>query len=112
MTEKLKKYQQIVQQLLRNYAEVKPAYGEFEVETIFDTERNHYQVVHLGWQNKRWVHHCPMHLDIRNEKIWIFYNSTEHDLAADLVELGVPKHDIVLGFYPSFMREMSDYAVG
>jgi hypothetical protein len=53
-----------------------------------------------------------MHLDIRHEKIWIFYNSTEHDIAADLVDLGVPKQDIVLGFHPPFMREMSDYAVG
>nr|WP_083616704.1 element excision factor XisI family protein [Planktothrix paucivesiculata] len=26
--------------------------------------------------------------------------------------MGVPKQDIVLGFYPPFMREMSDYAVG
>ncbi|WP_242072093.1 element excision factor XisI family protein [Nostoc sp. FACHB-110] len=26
--------------------------------------------------------------------------------------LGIPKQDIVLGFYPPFMREMSDYAVG
>jgi hypothetical protein len=83
-----------------------------EVEAIFDTQRNHYQIVHLGWQHKRWVHHCVMHLDIRNEKIWIFSNSTEHDIAADLVNLGVPKQDIVLGFYPPFMGEMSDYAVG
>jgi len=52
-----------------------------------------------------------MHLDIRNEKIWIFYNSTEHDIAADLVDLGVPKQDIVLGFHP-LVREMSDYAIG
>ncbi|XQQ07618.1 MAG: element excision factor XisI family protein [Leptolyngbya sp. IPPAS B-1204] len=63
-------------------------------------------------QHKRWVHHCVMHLDIRNEKVWIFYNSTEHDIAADLVNLGVPKQDIVLGFHPPFVREMSDYAVG
>jgi hypothetical protein len=26
--------------------------------------------------------------------------------------LGVPTQDIVLGFHPPFMREMSDYAVG
>ncbi len=57
-------------------------------------------------------HHCIIHLDIRIEKIWIFNNSTEHDIAADLVDLGVPKQDIVLGFYPPFMREMSDYGVG
>lgn len=112
VTDKLKNYQQIVRQLLNGYAEIKPAYGDFEIETIFDTEQDRYQIVHLGWQHKRWVHHCVIHLDIRNEKIWIFYNSTEHDIAADLVDLGVQKQDIVLGFYPPFMREMSDYAVG
>ncbi len=112
VTDKLTKYQRIVQQLLIGYGEVKPAYGDFEVETIFDTQQSRYQIVHLGWQHKRWVHHCIIHLDIRNEKIWIFYNSTEHDIAANLVNLGVPKQDIVLGFYPPFMREMSDYAVG
>jgi hypothetical protein len=63
--DKLTHYQQIVQQLLMGYAEVKPAYGEIEVETIFDTQRNHYQIVHLGWQHKRWVHDCVIHLDIR-----------------------------------------------
>jgi hypothetical protein len=112
LTGQLINYQQTVQQLLMDYAQNKPAYGDIEVETIFDTERNHYQIMHLGWQHKRWIHQCVMHLDIRNEKIWIFYNSTEHDIAADLVRLGVPKQDIVLGFHPPFMREMSDYGVG
>ncbi|NCJ06881.1 XisI protein [Synechococcales cyanobacterium C] len=105
-------YQQIVQQLLLNYAKSKPAYGDIEVEAIFDIQRNHYQIVHFGWHHKRWIHHCVMHLDIRSEKIWIFHNSTEHDIAADLVDLGVPKKDIVLGFHPPFVRELSDYAVG
>lgn len=108
---KTTQYQQVVQELLLNYAESKPAYGDIEVETISDTQRNHYQIVHLGWQHKRWVHHCVIHLDIQNEKIWISYNSTEHDIAVDLVSLDVPKQDIVLGFHPPFMREMSNYAV-
>ena len=110
--DKLANYQQIIQQLLTDYAQSKPAYGEIEVELIFDTQRHHYQIVHLGWQHKRWIHHCVIHLDIRGEKIWIFCNSTEHDIAADLMELGVPSQDIVLGFQPPFVRELSDYAVG
>lgn len=110
--DKLEKYQQIIQQLLTDYAQNKPAYGEIEVELIFDTQRHHYQIVHLGWQHKRWIHHCVIHLDIRDEKIWIFCNSTEHDITADLMELGVPSQDIVLGFQPPFVRELSDYAVG
>ncbi|MFB8788617.1 MAG: XisI protein [Potamolinea sp.] len=110
--DKLANYQQIIQQLLTDYAQNKPAYGEIEVELIFDTQRHHYQIVHLGWQHKRWIHHCVMHLDIRDEKIWIFCNSTEHDIAAELMEFGVPSQDIVLGFQPPFVRELSNYAVG
>jgi hypothetical protein len=34
VTGKSTNYQQIVQQLLMSYAEVKPAYGEIEVETF------------------------------------------------------------------------------
>ncbi|NET31778.1 MAG: XisI protein [Cyanothece sp. SIO1E1] len=109
---KLADYQSIVQDLLLEYAKIKPAYGEIDVDVSFDTERHHYQVWHIGWLRKRWVHHCPMHFAIRNEKIWLLANSTERDLAGDLVERGVPKEDIVLGFQPSYMRELSDYAVG
>ena len=108
----LKSYPNIVQELLLKYAKSKPANGEFEVQTIFDTERHHYQIVHLGWQGKRWVHHCPIHLDIRGGKIWIFRNSTEYEIEDDLMQLGVPKTDIVLGFLPETIRAMTDYGVG
>lgn len=63
--------------------------------------------MHLGWQHKRWVHDCVIHLDIRHEKNSIFYNSTDQDIAAYLVDSGVPKQDIVLGFNPPLMRKIS-----
>lgn len=110
--EKLALYQTLVQNLWQEYAKHKPANGEIEVEVSFDVERNHYQIWHLGWMQNRWVHHCPIHCAIRDEKVWLLANSTEHDVGADLVERGIPKEDIVLGFYPKYMREYSDYAVG
>ena len=45
--------------------------------------------------------------DIKDEKIWIQQNLTEDLVATELVEKGVPKHDIVLGFQSAF----TDYAV-
>lgn len=50
-------------------------------------------------------------LDIKNEKIWLQWNGTEDDIAEILVENGVPKEDIVLGFQSPFMRQFTDYAV-
>ena len=109
---KCQKNREFVQEILRNYAQVKPAYGDFEVEVIFDVKRDHYQVVSFGWHHGRWVYHCVMHVDIRDGKIWIIHNATEQDIAQELVELGVSKKNIVLGFCPPSIRAMTEYGVG
>jgi XisI protein len=104
-------YPQIVRDLLTQYSKGKPAYGDFEVETIFDLEHDRYQIVHMGWHHQRRVHHCVMHMDVRDGKIWIHHNTTEHELAIELMDLGVPKSDIVLGFCPPEMRHFTDFAI-
>ncbi|MEA5573113.1 XisI protein [Calothrix sp. UHCC 0171] len=109
--EKVTRYRQIVQQILQPYGEQKPAYGNIEVEKIFDKEHDHYQIVHVGWEGQEWVHSCIIHIDIKDEKIWLQWNGTEDDIAANLVAAGVPKEDIVLGFQSPFMRQFTDYAV-
>ena len=109
--EKLVYYRQIVQQILAKYGKRKPSHGDIEAETIFDTERDHYQVMYVGWNREQFVHGCTVHIDIKGEKIWLQWNTTEDDIAADLVAAGVPKEDIVLGFQSPFMRQFTDYAV-
>ena len=78
---------------------------------ISDTERDHYQIVHVGWEGQNWVHICIIHVDIKGGKIWLQWNGTEDDIAADLVAAGVSKQDIVLGFQSPFMRQFTEYAV-
>lgn len=109
--EKLIKYRQIVQQMLLEYGQRKPAHGDIEVETILDTERDHYQIFYVGWDKQTRVHHCSIHIDIKGGKIWLQWNATEDDIAEDLVIAGVPKEDIVWGFQPPFMRKYTGYAV-
>jgi hypothetical protein len=110
--EKLARYRQLVQQLLLEYSKHKPSHGDIEVETIFDTERDHYQIVHVGWERQNWVHSCIIHIDIKGEKIWLQWNGTEDDIAAEFVAAGVLKEDIVWGFQSPFMRQFTEYAVG
>lgn len=110
--EKLDQYRQFVQQILQEYSEQKPADSNIDVENIFDIVRDHYQVVHVGWEGQDWVHSCIIHIDIKVEKIWLQWNGTEDDIAANLVTMGVPKEDIVLGFQSPFMRKFTEYAVG
>ncbi|MBK9336734.1 MAG: XisI protein [Lewinellaceae bacterium] len=83
-----------------------------EEQLLFDTQRDHYQVLALGWEKGRRVYFCVLHLDIRNGKIWLQENSTDFDIVGVLEEKGVPKSGIVLGFQPEDVREMTEYAVG
>ncbi len=84
---------------------------QIDVQLIFDTEHDHYQLVDVGWQNQKRIHSWIDHLDIIEGKIWIQHNGTEDDIAYQLVTKGVPKEDIVLGFQAPNYRQYTDFAV-
>jgi hypothetical protein len=110
--DKLGKYRNLIKDLLINYAA--PANDnakELEDQLIFDNERDHYQIMSVGWNNKKRVYFCLLHLDIKNNKIWLQENSTDYDIVEDLVKLGVPNSDVVLGFIPADVRPFTEYAV-
>ena len=107
----LKEYREKVKQILAKYSQYKPSYGEVEIEQIFDIERDRYQLVGVGWNNQKRIYGCMMHLDIKNKKIWIQQNTTEFDVANELIEMGIPKHDIVIGFHTPKMRQLTDFGV-
>lgn len=109
--EKLQVYRTVVKQLLTDYAAYKPSYGDIEIQTLFDSEHDHYQVLAIGWHNKQRVYGCSIHLDLKQGKIWIQANNTELDIAQALVENGIPKDDIVIGFQPPHFRRFSGYAI-
>lgn len=109
--DKLTAYRTSIQQLLQQYQRYSAGSDEIEAEIITDTEHDHYQLLHVGWQNKRRVYGCAFHLDIKDGKVWIQYNGTDRRIAEDLVELGIPKEDIVLGFQTPYRRQFTDYAV-
>jgi hypothetical protein len=104
-------YRQLVQELLQGYSNIKANNEAVEAEAIFDPQRDRYQLVHVGWSNKRRVYGCVLHLDIKDGKIWIQHDGTEGGIANELVDRGVPKHDIVLGFHSPFKRQFTDFAV-
>lgn len=81
-------------------------------EVIFDEVRDRYQVVHVGWSNKRRVYGCILHLDIKNGKIWIQHDGTEAGITNELMQRGVPREDIVLAFHSPFKRQFTEFAVG
>jgi XisI protein len=110
--DRLEHYRQSLKTLLKDYADSMNANqgGEIEVETIFDTEKDHYLLLGVGWQQRKRVHHCILHFDIKDGKIWLQENNTDIEVDEDLIEMGISKQEIVIGFHHPTMREYSEYA--
>ncbi len=110
--DKVKKYEKYILNILKEYAKIKYANVVGGNQLVADKENHNYQIVTIGWdQNERYVHDCPIHIAIINNKIWIQRNMTEIELGEEFVKMGVPKSDIVIGFLHPEIREYSDYAV-
>ena len=109
--EQLEQYRQLIQQVLSEHNKYKPSYGEVEQFTICDFNGDHYQLITIGWEGDRRIFSCLIHIDIKDEKIWIQHDGTESGVANELVELGIPKQNIVLGYHDPNARKLTEFAV-
>jgi len=110
--DKVKKYQDILVSYLQEYAKIKPAnQPDVDSYVIADRENNHFQLLQTGWQNHRYVFAVVFHFDIRNGKVWFQRNITDKDVVDELMEMGVAREDIVLGFRSPEMRPHTGFAV-
>ena len=111
--EKMVKYREAITQLLNEYLASGTHKENPDVEEYvsFDTERDHYQLLSLGWENGRRVYFCILHFDIKGGKIWLQENNTDYDIIDKLEQMGISKSEIVIGFHPADVRGMSEFAV-
>jgi hypothetical protein len=108
--DRLERYREIVRRVVEEYARYKPSHGQIETEAVIDRDRDHYEVMHVGWDGQRRVHGCVVHIDIRDGKVWVQYDGTNRPVAEELVAAGIPREEIVLGFYPADVRRHTDFA--
>jgi len=113
----VEEYRLTVKKLLRKYAAIEPSYGDLERFTVFDEADNHYQVMTVGWENRRRVYGCLIHVDIKDAdsqdaKLWIQYDGTETGVANEFVEQGIEKQAIVLAYQAPYARKHTEFAVG
>lgn len=64
--DKIAKYREYIQTLLTRYAKDDVSDSEMETQLVFDTERDHYQWMDVGWQQFNRIYRCVMHFDINS----------------------------------------------
>jgi hypothetical protein len=102
-------YSQLIQDILTQHSD-HDSKNDTETQLLFDTKRHHYQVLNIGWKEQKRIYGVIIHLDIKDEKIWIQRDGTEIGIANQLIAAGVPKQDIVLGFQAPYKRSLTEFA--
>jgi hypothetical protein len=100
----------IIRRCLREYIDIRYLNGDIHNETVFDEENARYLVVSQGWMGPKRTHGCLLHVEIIDGKIWIQRDGTEEGIAVELVEAGIPKSRIVLGFWDPEARRLGEFA--
>ncbi|GBF80452.1 XisI protein [Aphanothece sacrum] len=103
-------YKQLIQDIIQNYADKHPQNQPIETQIVFDPQNHHYLLLYVGWEGEKQIYGCPIHVDIKDNKFWIQRDFTEEGIASQLLEAGVSKENIVLGFRSPFNRQFTDFA--
>src|SRR5579871_2637832 len=85
--------------------------SDWKIVSVQDMQQDRYTLQRVSLVKDRYDTRLLAYLEIRDGKIWILTDNTEEGIASELVEEGISKHQIVLGFYPPTMREMGEFAV-
>jgi hypothetical protein len=104
-------YQPLVMQVLQDYADFLGQDEHTQMVVIADREHDRYLLVEMGWQGEERIYGTLIHIDIVDGKLWIQQDGTESGVAEDLVNAGVPKPQIVLGFKSEQRRKITEYAI-
>ncbi len=109
--DKVAAYRQYIQEFLTKQTQGKVIGGDIETEVIFDKDRDRYLLIDLGWKEHQRIYNCVIHLEIREQKIWIQRNQTDRPIAEVLISMGVATEDIILGLQPPYIREYTGRGV-
>lgn len=109
--ETVETYRTVIQQILSTYADIPYSQPGIQAQTVFDQHGDHYLILLIGREGAKRVHGCLVHLDIIQNKIWIQRDGTEEGIATELLQAGIPKEQIVLGFRSPALRKHTEFAI-
>lgn len=111
--EKVERYRQIIMEVLEELvSDEEKSSSPIPVQFIKDHEGGHYMLFSNGWRDIKRVYGCYLHIDIAPDgKVWLQHDGTDLVVGQMLLDKGVAKEDLVLGFHHPWQRVDTGYAV-
>lgn len=97
--------------IMDSYSKIKLSHGEVRYQKIADIEQGIFQLKLIGFDGSDQIYGSIFDAEIINNKIYLHFDGTDVGIANELVERGIPKDQIVLGWLPPRVRHLTGYAV-
>ena len=108
----LKQYQSIIEEILEETATYyRGTTNPLSLQSIIDQTKHHFQLLMFGWDNNAYFYQCLYHLELRGDKVWIHWNTTDIAVEDELLAKGIAAEDIVLGMKHPDYRQFTNFAV-
>lgn len=108
--DKITNYRQILQQVVEKHATMSGEPEDVESIPICDPVHDNYLLMDIGMGENGRTGYVVFHLRLKDGKVWIERDGIEYGIAQDLIDAGVAKEDIVLGFYGNEPKPLSELA--
>jgi hypothetical protein len=109
--DRINQYETVIEAVITNHLQLAQQAGVQTYEVVFDTARHRYLLLDVGWQNDERSYTNVIHIDLLDGKVWIQRDATEEGVVDALLEAGIPKEHIVLGYRSPFIRQFTEFAV-
>lgn len=98
--DKLNKYRKIIALILEQQADYGSSVGQIDEYAICDEKTDNYLLLNVGWHpSGRRQQGVPVHIRIKNGKVWLEWDGTDQEIARQLIDAGIAKEDLV---FPTF----------
>jgi XisI protein len=104
--------QQAIRQVFAELTQGERQNNGIESQIVMDDERGHYQLLSVGWNDLERTYSIFVHLDVRQDQIWVQVDNTDYGVADALARFGIPKANIILGFQAPYKRQYSGFGTG
>ena len=109
---KVIKYKSIAKQVILDTLKPDTDTDPVKSQFIIDEKNGHFIVLMNGWQDESRFYGCLLHIEVKeNGRIWVHEDRTDQIIVDKLLERGIPKSDMVIGFHAPIMRGDTEFAV-
>ncbi|MGK7944398.1 MAG: XisI protein [Microcystaceae cyanobacterium] len=109
--DQLEIYQTLLSKILSQYAKLSQNNTQLKSQVIISEDRQHFLLINEGWEGKKHIHACLFHAEIRENKIWIYFDGFEESVTEQLMLKGISQEQMVLAFHPPYIRKQIEMAL-